>query len=557
MGARWSSLALHIDSHDMSQHFQPLLHSIACNKILPELRNFEKQLSIAKIFSGGESALLILRAQQDIHKFYECLEVADGVKRHHASQLSSDDLYWLNIEKRPWLHLQPPIETLPLDVWERIVCELKGDIPALRALSRVSRRFWALCLQKLWRSPRQLDTVERQMKFLLGGCLRPLAAIAVWDLDIVWYPGNVNGRLILEILKQCKGLCSLKIHLRHYKGKVAIEQGPSDAECDVLASMIQIISRVWEFEFRNDYYMNTTMDASQYSKFLKTCEQDITRIFRLELLGYGHQSLLDTILTARKRKLRHLRIDAELDMVEDGLRSLACHNHRGFYEASGYWVTHFQGLVTPRMKYDVVDLKRFQRHVAFPTIFCIKGVQNYDEIRDDERYGKLGDDSWFISALKIWGMPRVLHIGTEYSVTMGALRTLGSDSFWHLHSLELLNLEASCDPQPHMVALDELVSAIVGQHSQRLRHLSLDRRFSVGAQTLNACSKAPGLSMLLVGLKMSRKTVKLVDGLLDVCPLLKDIPACVVRRSKRRKEWLARGCPESGESIFLDVVDLL
>ena len=404
--------------------------------------------------------------------------------------------------------------------------------------------------------PRQLDTLERQLKFLFGACLQPHAGRDVWELDIIWYPGDVNGRLILEILKQCEQLSALSIHLRHPDGKVEMQQGPSDLECEVLASMIQLMPYLCVFNFRNDYYMNTKMTTSQYSKFSEACADDIGRIRSLDLLGYGHQSLLDFISTPRERKLERLRMDSELDLGDEGLLSLALDSSGGGYYRRGCFVTHFLGLVTPQIKYSVAALGDFRTHAPHLTVLCIKGVQNYEEIRDDERHGKLGSDTWLASALGHLYSLRVLHIGTEYSVPMAALKKLATGHYYRFESLELLNLEASCDSQPYMEQLDWLVSRLVRRRWRNLRHLSLDRRFPVGTQTLKECAQVPRLCMLLVDLEMGRRTVKLMDDLLDTCPRLKDIPTYALRRSKRREEWLARGCPETGERIFLEEVEL-
>ncbi|KAF9007445.1 hypothetical protein BDQ17DRAFT_1422821 [Cyathus striatus] len=129
----------------------------------------------------------------------------------------------------------------------------KSGRDALYVATLTSTTFYNVAQLRLWRRPRDLDTVEQQVRFAFGVAISAAYGESLGEyvkrLRIRWQKGSWNTRLIKTIVSSCPGIKELTIHWGDAEdGMDSVTQESIQALYEILGSLPNL-THLYLFKF--------------------------------------------------------------------------------------------------------------------------------------------------------------------------------------------------------------------------------------------------------------------------------------------------------------------
>ncbi|PLB51412.1 hypothetical protein P170DRAFT_487206 [Aspergillus steynii IBT 23096] len=370
----------------------------------------------------------------------------------------------------------------------------------------------------LWKNPRDLDTIQRQLRFRYAVALRPDIAATVKKLSLLWNLYGVNNDLIVSILRGCSGVKSLSLQ-RVSRDLPVSDDWFSHHDAEAFCQMCESLPRLRSLCFRSGTDLGWCDTGEEIER---RCATTFASLDHLTLEGREW-------LTGPS--LKHISRLTSISIDTDG--------HHGALEQIAKRCPQLQEVSIPSPAFcpeDIIDLSHFSPNLR-RLAFCGLWIEESPNI----------SASVLPRVLPHWPLLEKLDIGIFYQTTSSCLQALASPSMASLRYLALNHIDRSSD------VTEQLIVAVIRRHASTLTFLSLNYFSALYTdEVLSVCASASRLKILHL-LKWPRRPgddapsvqypgvdAAAIDSLLDACPKLLYISNLLRRRSATPERWLAR-----------------
>ena len=440
---------------------------------------------------------------------------------------------------------------LPTEIWDLILeyvddLEFRERQSNFVAIACSCRKLCQFTQPYLYKHPRDLDTIDRQWRFLFTLTVSPHLSQFVQSLKLCWWMGGHNLDLLIKILSKTSNLQALTLFRGPEEHQVS-QLRPQDTEflswllnaCPKLRSLTYLTIK--ECETSEAAYpryrplgSNTYAIAAQDTRF-----QAANQLTHLSLKGVA--DWVDQLFLPHvSSNLQSLRLDHLLNFNFDSR----------FIQALPHQCPSLQVLSIESQNAELTDV--------------LKALPAWGATLKSLHLGTYGPTSihpldFFKDTLSKLTALEDLTFDWRFLCSIETLEAIVQCQSWHrLRSIQILRFEliARMDPRYHseeaneieQKRLDDALSTLISSTASTLEELKVTRNTfnrnrkqpqRLGNRVFVACKEAKKLKRLWIWPCLDVEP-SYIDALLETCPKLDMIPIYLFHLSDAKKAWERR-----------------